>query len=50
VTTAAAPEVVALVGPVIEYVGEGAELVEFVVNPLASKYVVNGNGVVLETF
>lgn len=35
-------------GPIIEYVGEGAELIEFVVNPKATKYVVRSDGQVLE--
>lgn len=36
-------------GPIVEYIGEGAELVKFAIDPRASKYVVNANGVVLET-
>lgn len=35
-------------GPRIEYVGEGAEKIEFAVNPKATRYVVKSNGMVLE--
>ena len=43
----ATPEVVAP-GPIIEYIGEGAELVVFTINPNATRYVVNASGQVLE--
>lgn len=45
--TEVTPEVAS--GPVIEYVGEGAELIKFNINPKATKYVVNANGMILET-
>lgn len=35
-------------GPKIEYFGEGAEKVPFTVNPLAERYVVYANGIVME--
>lgn len=37
-------------GPVIEYVGEGADKIVFFVNPAATKYVVYADGHILETF
>ena len=35
-------------GPTIEYLGEGAELVEFTINPKATSYVVRGDGLIIE--
>jgi len=35
-------------GPVIEYIGVGAELVKFTINPQATRYVVNANGLIRE--
>lgn len=34
--------------PIIEYIGEGAEEVKFTINPKATRYVVNANGMVKE--
>lgn len=39
---------VAADGPEIVYLGEGAELVKFTINPKAGRYVVNANGMILE--
>lgn len=36
------------VGPIIEYIGEGAELVKFSINPKAVRYVVNASGQIKE--
>jgi len=35
--------------PVIEYRGEGAELVKFTINPKAKSYMVYASGMVVET-
>lgn len=46
-----APEVIPVIpegGPEIVLIGEGAEKVIFTINPLASKYTVYANGMVLE--
>lgn len=40
---------VAAAGPEIVFVGEGAEKVQFTMNPLASKYVVYASGMIVET-
>lgn len=37
-------------GPEIEYVGEGANKIEFTINSLAKKYVVRSDGMILESF
>lgn len=35
-------------GPVIEYIGDGAEKVKFTINPKATRYVVTTGGLVKE--
>jgi hypothetical protein len=34
--------------PSIEYIGEGAKDIKFTINPKATRYVVNANGMVME--
>lgn len=37
-------------GPIIEYLGEGAERIKFPINPKAVKYIVRADGQIQEIF